>query len=401
MTLEQRNAQKLNNLLNMANINVKNRDIYFFLKCNAKIIFNKVILSPKDSEIISGHISAFTAELSSSKWDLKQFDPKKYKKFLDDLFSKIDFRKVDNNFMYKCRDLLEISPIKDDLYKKQMNFFDKKLPKIGGNTISENNNMTPKTLINTAKFVNNIKKNNQTNIQNQPVNPFADINIGNANINNNINKQNQPVNPFAGMNLGSNATTIIDNNINKQNQPQNPFADINLGSNTNIITNNTTKQNQPVNPFEGMTNNNLNNNNNLTTIQNQPVNNLQGMNQNIININQVNDTNNSMPVNPFANMSDSSNPFTMNFESPANNINNINNQNEILHTVPKNELNNMNNNNNMEPNHYKPKQIPDFLKDKIIKELNIISGEIVKGEIENCRIHSVEALLYFKQIFPD
>ena len=118
ITLELRNAQKLNNLLNMANANVKNRDIYFFLKYNVKIIFNKVQLSPKDSEIISGHISAFTTELSSSKWDLKQFDPKKYKKFLDDLFSKIDFRKVDNNFMYKCRDLLEISPIKDDLYKK-------------------------------------------------------------------------------------------------------------------------------------------------------------------------------------------------------------------------------------------------------------------------------------------
>ena len=30
MTWEQRNAQKLNNILNMANINVKNRDIYFF-----------------------------------------------------------------------------------------------------------------------------------------------------------------------------------------------------------------------------------------------------------------------------------------------------------------------------------------------------------------------------------
>ena len=370
MTWEQRNAQKLNNLLNMANINVKNRDIYFFLKYNAKIIFNKVILSPKDSEIISGHISAFTAELSSSKWDLKQFDPKKYKKFLDDLFSKIDFRKVDNNFMYKCRDLLEISPIKDDLYKKQMNFFDKKLPKIGGNTSSENNNMTPTTLINTAKFVNNIKKNNQTNVQNQPVNPFADINIGNTNTNNNINKPNQIVNPFAGMNLGSNTTTIIGDNTNKQNLP--------------------------LNPFEGMSNNN-----NLATIQNQPVNNHQGMTQNIININQINGTNNSMPVNPFANMTESSNPFAMNFESPANNINNINNQKELLHTVPQTEFNNMNNNTNIEPNHYKPKQIPDFLKDKIIKELNIISGDIVKGEIENCRIHSVEALLYFKQIFPD
>ena len=77
ITLEQRNAQKLNNLLNMANLNLKNKDIYYFLKCNVKVLFTKLALSQQDSEILAGHVTAISAELSTSKWDLRQFDPKK------------------------------------------------------------------------------------------------------------------------------------------------------------------------------------------------------------------------------------------------------------------------------------------------------------------------------------
>ena len=79
--------------------------------------------------------------------------------------------------------------------------------------------------------------NNNFSKQNQPVNPFVDINIGNntTDINNNINKQNQPVNPFADINIGNNNTTNINNNINKQSQPVNPFEGMNLGNTTNII----------------------------------------------------------------------------------------------------------------------------------------------------------------------
>ena len=173
---------------------------------------------------------------------------------------------------------------------------------------------------------------------------------------------------------------------------------MNLGNNNTIIDNNTNKQNQPINPFEGLNqnNNNLNGNNNLTTLENKQANNFQGMVQNNTNNNQINKSNDSMPVNPFANMTEISNPFAMNFESPSNNINN-NDHKEIIHTIPKTGLNNI----NVNSNPYTQKQIPDFIKEKIIKELNIISGGIVKGEIENCRIHSVEAILYFKQIFPD
>lgn len=140
MSIEQRNAQKLYNLINIANINNKNRDIYFFIKCNVKVLLNKIKISSKDLEILSGHMTAFTTELKTSKWDLGHFDAKKYEKFLNDFFDKVDFRKVDTEFMFKCRDLLEISPIKNVLYTKRMEFFDKKLPKIGTEIESQNNN---------------------------------------------------------------------------------------------------------------------------------------------------------------------------------------------------------------------------------------------------------------------
>ena len=307
ITLEQRNPQKLNNLLNIANLHVKNKDIYFFLKCNVKVLLNKLQLSPKDLEILSGHVSAFSNELAASKWDLRQFDPKKYQKFLDDLFNKIDFRKVDTEFMFKCKDLLEISPIKDVLYKKRMEFFDKKLPKIGNNTITQN--------------INNNKN---------TYNTFVNNNTTKVNTNNNISiQQVPPVNPFANSN--------VTNNI------------INTHSNAN----------------------------------------------------------NSLPVNPFAMMDENSNPYSnMNRNEPSpyqqnfenNNFNN-NTGKTILRSIPKNGLNNININNNIDP--YKPKQIPEDIKSKIIKELQSISGELVNGKIENCRYHSIEALLYFKQIFPD
>ena len=319
MTLEQRNSQKLNNFLNMANLNIKNKDIYYFLKYNVKILFPKLSLSLQDSEILSGHVNAINSELSNSKWDIKQFDPQKYQKFLNDLFNKIDFRKVDNNFMFKCRDLLEISPIKDDLYKRRLEFFDKKLPKIGNNVMNQNNtNNAFNNLLNAVNMVNTML-NKPTKIQNQ--------NINNANI-----------------------------------------------------------QNKPVNPFENMNQNiNINNNNKVQS-----------------------NTNNNLPVNPFADMN--SNPYSQNFESSpyqqnisntnTNVINENDNNKQLLRSIPQTGLN-INNNANNGTDPYKPKKIPENIKENIIKELKIISNDIYNGKIDSCRQHSVEALLYFKQIFPD
>ena len=333
MTLEQRNAQKLNNLLNMANLNLKNKDIYFFLKCNVKVLFTKLALSQQDSEILAGHVTAISAELSTSKWDLRQFDPKKYQKFLNDLFNKIDFRKVDTNFMFKCRDLLEISPIKDDLYKRRMEFFDKKLPKIGSNIVAQNinnnnnNNKAFNNLKNTVNMVN-LMMNKTNNLQNQP--------------NNNTNIQNKPVNPFANMNQTININNTNNFQLNKNNDlPVNPFADMSPDSNPYMQN----AQNFEPSPY----------------------------NQNVININNTND------------------------------ININNNKKELLRSIAPIGLNKTNtiNKGNIFVDPYKPKKIPENIKENIIKELKIISNDIYNGKIESCRQHSIEALLCFKQIFPD
>ena len=310
MSIEQRNAQKLYNLINVANANINNGDIYFFLKCNVKVLLNRIKLSEKDLEILTGHMEAFTTELKASKWDLRHFDAKKYEKFLNDFFDKVDFRKVDTEFMFKCKDILEISPIKNVLYKKRMEFFDKKLPKIGAVIDPQNQN----------------NNNNNTTVNNK--------------INNNANAYNNLVNNL----LNTNNNTLI-NNIN------------------NNINNFQNKTNQPANPFQNM----------------------------------------AQPVNPFENMTQSSNPYAAmnNAESSpyqqninitnTNEINNATNDKIILNSKANNQFN------------YDIKKIiiPEDIKTKILKELKQISDDIVNNKVDNCRQHSVAALLYFKQIIPD
>jgi hypothetical protein len=75
-------------------------------------------------------------------------------------------------------------------------------------------------------------------------------------------------------------------------------------------------------------------------------------------------------------------------------MNNMNNPYNI-------NVSNMNNIKNMNNTQNTNKKIPEELKEKIIKELKIVSDDIISGKIDNCRKHSVEALLLLKQIFPE
>ena len=107
--------------------------------------------------------------------------------------------------------------------------------------------------------------------------------------------------------------------------------------------------------------------------------------------------------NPFENMNPSSNPYTAinnpeaspyQQEIHINNINEINNNNNdkvILNSKSNNQYN------------YGVKKIiiPDDIKTKILKELKQISDDIVNNKVDNCRQHSIAALLYFKQVIPD
>ena len=307
ITLEQRNAQKLYNLLNVANENVQNRDVYYYLKYYVKTMINQYKLYPKDQEILLGHITAISNELSSSQWDINQFDPKKYDLFLNEFYKKVDFRKIDTEFMFKCKDILDVSPVKNDLYRRRMEFFNKKLPKITpGNlllkTQMQNNNLNTNNFNN--NFNNNINNNNNINlnqVSDKPINPFASIN-------------NQASNPY------ENSYGYGNNNSPYGNMGQSPYQE-----------------------------NNFNNNNNNG--------------RNILRGQRPGNGNNNM-----------------------NNINNANNMNNAM---------NMNNIEN------KKKLIPEDIKQKIINELKMVSDEIQNGKIDNCKKHSVEALILFKQIFPE
>ena len=246
ITLEQRNAQKLHNLINVANQFVMNRDIYFFIKNNVKNMINQVKIPTKDYEILSGHIQAFNNELSSSNWDPRQFDPNKYDKFLNDFYSTVDFKKISNEFMFKCKDLLEISPVKNDLYRRRMEFFDKKLPKISQfhNTTTkpqmQNNNMH----FNKTNTLNTHNTLNTKKVEAQPVNPFEGMNnnspYGNCYGNNNNNNNNYP---YDNIGLLNNQCQINNNNneravLRGQNLQSPLTMNKNNINNNNMISNN-------------------------------------------------------------------------------------------------------------------------------------------------------------------
>ena len=293
ITLEQRNAQKLFNLLNVANENIQDRDIYFYLKYYVKTMLNQYKLYPKDQEILLGHINAFSNELISSQWDINKFDPNKYDKFLQDFYKKVDFRKIDTEFMFKCKDILDVSPVKNDLYKRRMAFFDKKLPKI-----------SPGNILFKAQIQNNNLNNNFHN-------------------NNNINANqgnDKPINPFASINSQSQSTY------------ENPYGN---GNNDG--------------PYGNMGQSSYQENNNL-------------------NSNGRNILRGQRPGN-----------------KNMNNINNVNNMNNVM---------------NMYNIENKKKIIPEDIKQKIINELKMVSEEIQNYKIDNCKKHSIEALLLFKQIYP-
>ena len=333
ITLEQRNAQKLFNLINVANLNNNNKDIYFYLKNYVKIMISQLKLNRNDYEILMGHVNAITNEIISAHWDIRKFDPSKYDKFLNDFYSKVDFRIIDTDFMFKCKDMLEVSPNKNDLYRRRMEFFNKKLPKI----LPSNNNLK------------------QTQMQNN--------NVNYQNITQKANNANdKPINPFAGINLQeSNPYGYGNNNGPYNNMNQSPYQE-----NNNINNNKSILRAQPPSIKKNTNTNNMNNMNNINNMNN--MNNLNNMNN-------------------------------------MNNFNNMNNMDNLNNTNKTNTMNNININNlnamNMNDMENKKKKIPEDLKLKIINELKIVSEDIINGNIINCRKHSVEALLLFKQIFPD
>jgi hypothetical protein len=216
--VEKRNAQKLKNYINVANSNVHNKDIYYFLKINAKRMFHSLKLFPQDYEEISGHISAFAQELAVSKWDINLMNPKRYEDFLNEFYKNVNFNDIDAEFMLECKDLLEISPLKNDLYKRRMDYFNKFLPiKMKGpnppttNTQNKNNIIKQKTNLPKPKPNPIIQQtNNVNNVNSAPVNPFEAINNANS----------DPYSNLYGNPYGDNNNTVsIEGNQGNMNEP--------------------------------------------------------------------------------------------------------------------------------------------------------------------------------------
>jgi hypothetical protein len=140
-------------------------------------MISQLKLNKNDYEILMGHVNAITNEIVSAHWDIRKFDPSKYDKFLNDFYSKVDFRIIDTDFMFKCKDMLEVSPNKNDLYRRRMEFFNKKLPKI----LPSNNNLKQTQMQN-----NNVNYQNIThkanNANDKPINQFAGINLQESNL---------------------------------------------------------------------------------------------------------------------------------------------------------------------------------------------------------------------------
>ncbi len=131
---QQRNAQKLYNYLFLANQFRHIKDIYFYLKYCISIKINDLDLSKDDERKLNAQVTLYTQELNREKWDIHKMDPRVYDKFLNDYLNKINFNKVDQDTLYKCRDFLEI-----DLYHRRMEFFNKRLPPESNNNINLNN----------------------------------------------------------------------------------------------------------------------------------------------------------------------------------------------------------------------------------------------------------------------
>jgi hypothetical protein len=243
ITIEKRNAQKLFNLLNVANSNVQNKDIYFYLKYYVKTMVNQMPLSKEDYEVLIGHVHAFSNELSVAKWELRQFDPKKYDKFLNDFYTKVDFKKADTELMFKCKDILEVSPNKNDLYRRRMEFLDKKLPKISSSSNFQNNNF------------NNIQKPNVDS--HKPVNPFAGINYMDSNPYESLHKHEE--NRNIASNIGQ--SHYQENNIENNNKEKNILRAQPPSSINNNWNNNNLDLNENINLYHQMTKKNTLNNN--------------------------------------------------------------------------------------------------------------------------------------------
>ena len=234
-TIEKRNFLKIFNHLNFANQNKNNKDIYYYIKYIVTLEIDDLQFAPEDKNKLITHRDSIKNEILNAGFDISKFDPTKYSQLVSDYLNKLDFRKVDTDNMYKCKDLLEIDVIKNDLYNKRMDFFNKRLPPTFQNSY---NPITYERVFNP----NNSQNNNNVNNTKQPVNPFDGINYGNnspygnyTQVNNSNNNTNNNYNNPNNYNNTNNINNTNNNNYNNYNNTNNNYNNNNFVMNKKVM----------------------------------------------------------------------------------------------------------------------------------------------------------------------
>ena len=211
-TVGKRNFLKIFNHLNFANQNKNNRDIYNYIRYIITLEIEDLQFDPEDKGKLLMHKDTIKNEIINEKFDISKFDPSRYSQLLNEYFNKMDFRKVDTDTMYKCKDLLEIDVIKNDLYNRRLDFFNKRLPPTFQNIYNP---------ITYERVFNPNQNNNNSN--SQPTNPFDGVDYSNSNPYGNYNQNNNYANnnnlnnnnPYGG-NMGNNNYNNNNFTMNKK-----------------------------------------------------------------------------------------------------------------------------------------------------------------------------------------
>ena len=184
---QRRNANKLTNLLETAKKYNKNRNIFLFIKWNIIQEMKKNIdLTKEDRNKFNVAAGLAEGEMKVYNWSVEKMVPKEYDDFLEYYYKTINFKAANLDLLYKCKDLLDISPVKNDLYNKRIDYFVKRIGLLekkqienqgNGNVREHNQNMN----VNDSKV-----KDNNDRLNNNCSNKSGNI-LNNKNSNNSNN----------------------------------------------------------------------------------------------------------------------------------------------------------------------------------------------------------------------
>ena len=252
--------KKFYDLINAANANNNNVNIYMFIKdCAFRFVFEHMNSIDENNKInIQSLYYNFQKECQQNNWNFYNFNPNEYLNFIENFYKKINFDSCQISMLHATRSLTEIlSYINklDNLAMQRIEYLNKKIESKQENNNNNNNhnyNQQNSNYYNQNQQNNN--NNNNHNFNNQNSNNFNNNNFNNNNFNNNNNN-------FNNNNYNNNNNNYNNNNFNNNNN----YNNNNFNNNNNYNNNNNNFNN----------NNNYNNNNNINNNMNFSPSNIQ------------------------------------------------------------------------------------------------------------------------------